>query len=799
MKKTVFILIFVNITLISNAQTFQISGKVTDTNNNPVEFAEILLLQNNSALQYQLTDEEGKFVFNSPRGKYGLQIRQLGDTLYNQIIDISQNTDLGIIRVQHKPDVLQAATVIANKKIIERRADRMIFNVVDVPEIAGGDAMDVFKITPGLIVDNDIVAIIGKAGTDIMINDRPVNLSGDALLNFLRGLRANDIQSIEVITTPPAKYEAEGNGGLINIVMKKSAADTWSASVFSTYQQTKYARGSFGGSFNYRKKALSFYANASYSGGKDYDDDESTIFYPKLKWEDNGNSMYKMNFFSARTGFDIEITDRWTVGAQYINSTSRPKSASNNVTNLFDIATNNAAGEIITESNGKSKSDMHSGNLYSVIKLDTLGRKINIDFDIFNYNTNSNNTYEANTSGSTDTEIPNGLLSWNNILDRKINNYSMKIDVEHPIKKVSLSYGMKLSLTQTDNDIHVFDIVSGIPVNDPNQTNHFLYKENMQALYVSGNTELGKWEIQLGLRAENTRFTGNSVTMDTVFKKTYFKLFPTAYLAYNHNDKNIFYAEYGRRIVRPNFDHLNPFRSYSGPYYYFAGNPELRPIIIDNIDAGYVYNNQFQLSLEHSISHDNSGGGIALLDEDGYTQIGTRLNYFSSSATNLNIIYIFNKLKWWTSRISASGFYQHAESKIYPLTPKTMSGYGASFQTSNTFYLNNDKTVSLGFSISHVTPMASLNLTHSYKQTQLNAFVRMLFFDRTLSVSLQGNNLLNEYSYNWKAERSRMTMYSKAHYNPRYFRLSVSYSFGSKKVKVEQREGSNSEEQNRAY
>jgi hypothetical protein len=748
-------------------------------------------------LQYQMTDETGKFIFNTSRGKYSLLIRQLGDTLYNQIIDIMQNIDLGTIRIQQKPDVLQAATVVAHKKIIERRADRMIFNVVDVPEVARGDAMDVFKITPGLLVDNNSIEIIGKSGADIMINDRSLNLSGDALLNFLKTLRANDIQSIEVITTPPAKYEAEGNGGLINIVMKKTVADTWSGSVFGTYQQAKYADGTFGGSFNYRKKNLSLYANASYNNGKDYSDDETVIFYPKLRWENNGNSTDNFNSFNARTGLDVEITDKWTAGAQYMNSTSRYKSTGNEITNLFNITDNTNAGLITTESNSKSKSDMHSGNLYSVIKLDTLGRKINIDFDILKYINNSNNTYEANTSGSTDIDISNGLQSKNNILDRKIDNYSMKIDVEHPIKKVSLNYGIKLSFTKTDNDIHVFDIVSGTPVNDPNQTNRFVYKENMQAFYVSGNATLGKWEIQFGLRAENTDFTGNSVTMDTVFKKSYFELFPTAYLTYNHNDKNVFYAEYGRRIIRPSFSQLNPFRSYSGPYYYSVGNPELLPIIIDDINTGYVYNNQFQISLDHSISKDNSGGGIVLLDDDGYTQVGKRLNYFSSNATNLNLIYIFNKLKWWRSQISANGFYQHSESKIYPLTPKTMSGYGAYFQTSNTFYLNDDKTISLGFSLFHVLPMVSLDLTHNYKRTQLSAFARMLFFDRTLSVSINGNNLLNEYSFNWKAERTGMMVYSRAHYNPRYFRLSVSYSFGSKKVKVQQREGSNSEEQNR--
>jgi outer membrane receptor protein involved in Fe transport len=500
---------------------------------------------------------------------------------------------------------------------------------------------------------------------------------------------------------------------------------------------------------------------------------------------------------NVQTGFDMEITDKWTVGAQYMGNIRRPKpTISNSQTNLFDI-TNNNAGEINTESNSKAKSDIHSGNFHSIIQLDTLGKKINFDFDFFTYNANSDQIYASNTSGSTDIQIPNGLQSENSVLDRKITNYSTQIDVEHPFKKFSLNYGMKLSFSRTDNDIHVFDLASGMPVNDPNQTNRFLYKENIQALYVSGKAVFGKWEMQLGLRGENTQFTGNSLTMDTLFKKSYLELFPTAYLNYNHNDKHTFFAEYGRRINRPSFDHLNPFRWYSSPYYSFEGNPELKPSFTTNVELGYTYNNMFQAALFYSGYKDSYGGGIVLLDEDGYTQRGRRINYYDGYETGIRITYIFRKLKWWTSSNLAGGYYEHSDSKIYPLTPKTAKGYIAAFETSNTFYFNNDRTISAGFSFAYVAPGTSLDLAHNYSRTHLSAFARMLFFDRTLSVSLQGNNLLNEYSYNWRRKQSGILVYSRAHYDQRYIRLSVSYSFGSKNVKVDRREVSNSEEKGR--
>ncbi|GHT55385.1 TonB-dependent receptor [Bacteroidia bacterium] len=798
MKKTILVFIFANIALASAAQIFQLSGKVLEDNNNPVEFAEILLVQNDSVFQYELTDENGNFLMNAVQGIYTLYVKQLGDTLYRQSININHIIDLNITTTI-KAKELQEVTITAQKKLIERKADRLVFNVSNLPSTDGGDVMEILKVTPGLTINNNI-AIIGKGSVDVLINDRPIQLSGDELINFLKGLRANDVQSIEVITTPPAKYDAEGNSGLINIVMKKISQNTWSSSVFNNYTQTKYAAESFGGNFNYRKNKLSFFANASYSSGKSNNDDETTIFYPELKWESKGNYIYRLNSINTRTGFDVNLTDNWTLGAQYMGSFSKPKSTSGDRTAISDRFDDADRGNVITEGKSNSKSNTQSANVHSIVTLDTLGRKINFDFDILNYHSNSNKTYASNTTSSQDVEIPNGFVSQNNLLNRKITNYSTQIDVEHPIEKFSLNYGVKLSFTNTNNDINVFDLSSGVPTNDLNQSNKFLYKENMQAVYFSGSTFFGEnkqWEAQVGLRGENTQFKGNSVTMDTVFKKSYFELFPTAYLGYNMNEKNIFYAEYGRRISRPGFDQLNPFRSYSSPYYYFAGNPELKPSFSDNFQLGYIYNNVFQVAASFSKDKDNSGGGIVLIDNDNYTQVGTRLNYFDNYSTGINAAYVFNKWSWWMTQNAANFYFSHADSKIYPLTPKTMEGYGASFMTYHIFYLNQSQTLSAGFDFTYSPSQASSDLTYSYSRTNLNAFVKMLFMDRKLSVTLTGSNLLKEYSFNHKSERNGLLMYSKGNYNPTFVRLSVSYSFGSNNVKVRQWEVSNQDEKNR--
>ncbi|MCL1943380.1 MAG: TonB-dependent receptor [Candidatus Azobacteroides sp.] len=796
MKKIILIFILLYSVTASHAQKFQLSGKVVEENSHPVEFAEILLLQKNAIIQYQLTGDSGRFVCNAAQGNYSLLIRLLGDTLYTKDLEIAGDIDLGNIMVRESK-LLQEVTVVGKKKLMERKTDRTIFNAADLSSTDGGDAMEVLRITPGVLVSNNTISIAGKSAVSVMINDRPVKLSGDELVNFLKSLKADDIQNIEVITTPPAKYEAEGNGGLINIVMKKTPVDTWNGSVYGNYRQAEYARGMLGGSFNYNKKALSFYADVSYGDGKSELKHDDSIFYPDLKWEIKDDFINRTKLFDARTGFDLNINNHWSLGAQYIGSLYNGKRNINNIAGLFDRADNGDAGGINTKTNGKWNEDTHSGNIHSVVLLDSSGRKINFDFDVLSYNSNSNAIYKSNTEGSGDPQVPNGFASENNILDRKITNYAVQIDVEHPVKKISLNYGTKLSFTHTNNDIQVYDLGSGVPVNDLNQTNKFLYDENIQAVYASGNAQSGKWTVQVGLRAENTQFKGHSVTMDTVFKKSYLEFFPTAHLTYQYNEKSGFYAEYGRRINRPNFDQLNPFRFYTSPYFYYAGNPELRPFYTHNLSSGYTYNDQFQVELSYSKEKNSFGGGVNIIDADGYTQHTTRLNYLDDYTVGTTVVYMFNKLSWWTGQNSGSLFYQHFDSNIYPLTPKSSKGYLTYFQTTNTFYFNKNQTLSAGFDLTVIPGNNAMQLIHMYTQTNLNAFVKMTFLDKTLSVTLTGNNLSNGHSLKWRGESNGNLQYSTVYDDPFFLRLSVSYNFGSKKVNVQQHQNSNEDEKNR--
>ncbi|MDR1654015.1 MAG: TonB-dependent receptor [Prevotellaceae bacterium] len=798
MKKAVFTLICLICALFVSAQNVFYTGTVVDVEGVPVEFANVALLQSTDSLIVagDVTGSAGSFSIQAPKGDCLLKVSLLG--YQTQFLKVEAE-NIGTVTLAPDENALQEVTITAETPLFQRKADRMVFNVENLPSTDGGDVIDILKLTPGLLVDGNRISIIGRGLLAVMINDRIIRMSGDELIGFLKGLRANDIQSIEVITTPPAKYEAEGNGGMINIVLKKTPQNTWSGSVFGSYQQTKYGYGNVGGSFNYRKNRISFYANLSHGRGKINGSDENTVYYPTLRWHIEGNGKQVYNSINAGTGLDYNITNNITIGAQYIGNFSQPKpSSSNDFTSIFNISDDNIAGNIDTRNSNQSKSNTHSANVHSIFTLDTLGRKINFDFDILHFNANSNNTYDATTSNSQIAEVPNNFVSQNNLSDREITNYSTKIDVEHPIKSFNLNYGVKLSFTRTNNDVLTHDLTSGMPQILPNQSNEFRYKENTQAIYISGNTTFGhkKWLAQVGLRGENTQWEGKSATLDSLNKNAYFKLFPTAYLTFTPNEKTIFYIEYGKRIYRPGFGELNPFRFYSSPYLYVEGNPELKPTISDNIDFGYVYNNQFQVNFAYSKEHDNRAQ-VIIMNNDDYVQAVKRLNYFDSYSTVLSLVYIFNKLNWWTSQNSMYGYFQHSDSKIYPITPEYMEGYGGIFRTNNVFYIDKNKKLSTGFDFTYRTPSITGDMVYNYEQTYFNAFVKMLFLNRTLSVTLTGNNLLKEFEYNTRTERNGNLTFMKGYNNPLSVRLSVSYNFGSS-ISVKQRETSNTEEQQRA-
>jgi len=793
MKTTIFILFFVIFGMTCFSQNYQITGSVVDNQSNKVSYAGVSLIQNDSVFQYDLTNENGNFLLNAEQGFYTLQIRLFGNTLFSKNIVLNKNIDLGTISVEQTLK-LQGITITARKKLIEQQTDRLVFYVDNSISAVGGNAIDVLSITPRIFIKNNQISMVGKSTMIVTINDRPLQISGNDLANYLKSIPSENIETVEVISNPPAKYEAEGNSGIVNIRLKTPKVNSWNTSLFSSYEQSTYGTGSLGGRFTYQKNNLTLLSNVSYINGSDGSLEKQTIYYPEQTFfeKDNGRDFYKG--FSGQLGIDYRINKKLTAGAQYSGSFAKPKTESDNIGTITE-SNNNMQQSLKTGLEKLSNNNYNTLNFHSIYTIDSLGRKLSLDVDYFNYGKKQNQTYATNDYNVDNTLIADSYSSLNNIGQQNIENYSVKIDMLHPLKGLKLNYGGKISFTTTNNNLTFYDLSSGTPEYDASQSNKFRYSENNQSLYISGEKNFGKkWNIQLGLRLENTQTKGNSLTLKEIHDIYYTKLFPTAYLSYTPNNNQSFSLNYGRRISRPRFSMLNPFKTYTSPYISIEGNPYLEPSFINNIELDYTLKNNFHATLYYS-NETNGYSLTTILDPNSILQKNTMFNFYANNNYGTNVSYTFNKFKWLESYLSGNTNYSvtHAD---YPGIPKNTEGWGASLSASNSFMLNTAKTFSGGLNISYYFPNTYLNTKNRAsfftsiglryiinKKITFNFSVEDIFRTNTQQWSKTNNEILTNY-YNYSDARRVI--------------LSVSWFFGNNKINSYTPKTGNVEEKGRA-
>lgn len=772
----------------------KITGQILDSENIPVEFATINLHTKDTVLlKSTFSDENGKFEIEEIQGNYLLDISFLGNPLFNKEIKLNNNIDLGIIKVENSI-TLQEIIISKEKKLIEKKIDRLVFNVENSVAATGGDVLDILKITPRIKVQNDQISMIGKSGMAVMIDDRMTYLSGSDLANYLRTLKSDEIKSIEVITNPPAKYSAEGNSGIINIVTKKLRQDAWNTTIRSVYQQATYATGLGGAGFNFKKNKITLSSNVNYINGSNASFESNTIDYPNITWKEQNKRRDFSKSFSARLGLDYKISDKISTGFIYNYSDNTPEIRDNVKSTLLNPETNNIDSLIVTNARNERRRISNNFNYHFIYDIDTIGRKLSFDFDFFDFKLNSKRIFQTNNFYNDFTLINNSYSSADNKGIQKISNYSFNLDMEHPFDWANLNYGGRLSYINTDNNFEYYDLTSGLPIFDTSQSNQFKYEENTQAIYFSAQKEITeKWEAKIGLRLENTQLKGNSVTLNQENETSYTKLFPTAYLSFIPNDNHSFSLNYNKRINRPNYNLLNPFRWINSPYSYSDGNPYLQPSFTDNVEFEYLFKDNYISTLY--FSHTNDGfEQTAILDVETNIQQITPLNFLINKTLGFNQTVILKPYNWLNINFFGDVYYSSTDSKI-PVTLNYLKGWNGFFSVSNDLILNKEKTFMLNLSYSYTTKGVD-NLDYNSSYNQLNASLRALFLEKKLVISLYANDVFS-------SNRPIYTTYSndiknsfRNYYDERFFRLSVTYSFG-KQFNRENRETKNSEEFNR--
>lgn len=791
LKITLLLLFF---PLLSFSQ-LQINGKIV-SENEPVVFANVVLTDiAGKIIDGTITDENGEYQIVSSAGTFYLLISYLGFEDYKTELVINSNKLVETISLKKKENQLDEVVVSVKKKIIERKVDKLVFNVENNIATTGGNALDALRISPGIFVGNEgEITVIGKSEMRVMVEGRIIQLTGQELSDFLNSIPADDIKEIEIITNPPAKYEAQGNSGLINIVYKKGKANSWSNTSIGSYTQAELAVYGFRNNFNYKKDKLSLLVSLSGDLGDRHVIQEGETFFEEGPWRFDIDQDGKQDNFSGRLMLDYDVSEKSTIGIQYMGAVSNPDVIDNTVTRIFNNA-NSIDSLLVNDRFAGRDLSYHSINTHFKTQLDTLGRSISLDLDYFDFK--ADELRDVLTENFLPDNQPLGIsFSNRTVLDQTLNNFNARLDVEHPFKSFNLSYGANISFIDNTYLINNFNTISGAPIIDPLQSDDFEYSENKQALYVSFSKKINeKLETQIGLRLENTQAEGISNRLNQTNTFEYLEFFPTAYLSYVPNDNNSFSFNYGRRINRPSFGQLNPARNYINSNIFSVGNPFLQPSFTDNLELTHTYKGKLVTQL--FLSYESDGfGSIFSADNETNIQSVIKENYYNRYDYGISQFYTFDKISWWQSQNSV--YLLNSDSEIFNenVDAEIKNSFRFYFASNNSFVLNKSKTIKSQLNFWYSSPYEN-NIFEYSDGYKLDAVVQFSFMQKQIQTSLGVYDIFNSSPFSQTTTVNGVRQVYTVFPSNRNFRMSLVYKIGSNKVKVRERKFGNEDDQNR--
>ena len=681
---TLLTVLLTTLSFVSHAQqtTGKISGTIIDGSSKTIESATITLLRakDSSVAKMSVADKTGKYAFeNVAEGTYLVSISAVGHNKgFSETFDInSANSSVTLKTIELVPHAKEigAVTVTAKKPLIEQKLDRTIVNVDASVTNVGATALEVLEKSPGISVDKDgNISLKGKQGVQVYIDGRPSYLSGTDLANLLRNMNASQLDQIEIMTNPPAKYDAAGNSGIINIKTKKTKQFGYNGSLSTNWSQGRYLKNNQSFNFNYRKNKVNLFTNIGYSNRKNFQNldiqrkfvDPNTkkvksIFDQETKINQHNQSI------NGKIGIDYFSSKKTTLGA-VVSGFYNPETFSSR----SNIYISNPAGvlqsQTVARANNDKKWKNFSTNLNFRHVFDSTGRELTTDVDYLTYrSTDAQDLVNAyyNTVGQP-TFRPDTLLG---SLPQNIKIYTGKTDYSHPLKKgAKFEAGIKTSFVTTDNDGVYNNLINSQPILDSGRSNHFIYKENVNAAYVNYSRPLGKkWSGQFGLRIENTNSDGHSSGyefnatenkfsyVNKYFKRKYTQLFPTAYLQYTLNEKNTFVLNYGRRVNRPDYEDLNPFIHFLDKYTFEQGNPNLQPQFSHNMELSHTYKGFLTTTLNYSKTTDIITE-VLEQDIDKNETFVKKSNIASQRQYGISVSAGGQIKKWWTANIYVNAY-----------------------------------------------------------------------------------------------------------------------------------------------
>ncbi|CAI8745492.1 TonB-dependent receptor domain-containing protein [Chryseobacterium sp. IT-36CA2] len=764
--KKILIAVIMLLPIVAFAQS--ITGKITQTGNS-VPYVEVVALKDQKK-HTAISDEKGNYSLKlSENGNYHIKLIQDGIEISSKDIIINGEVKQDFSVEKRKEKQIEGVTLTARKKLIERKADRLVFNVSNSVASQGMDGADALATTPLVKVDDNTgVSIVGKSGVAVMINDRILNLSDAELVTYLKSLRSENIEKIEVITSPPAKYEAQGNSGLINIVLNKNQNLGWSGSLTSSLQQQTYTGNSNSVTVNYQNEKLRTSLKLRQNKNEKHSYENYWIEGADgLKSNDNRRDFG--DGLGVNLSLDYQLGKKSNIGFIYDVGFGHSNMDITNTSNYFQNG--NYTNTLLTDAEHRATSRQHTASAYYDLKFGKQDNKLSITGNYF-----SNTPQTTIDFTTTESSGDRFVVKSPSMVDYKI--YSGQADLTLPYSFAKTETGVKF--TNFDNNSNIFykNLTNGEYSTDPLKSNEFEYNEKNYAAYISFEKSFNeKWSAKAGLRYEYSVVNGNSLTSGQQTENSYGKFFPTAYISYKSNENHTFNLNYSKRINRPGFRAINPYRWYININSYFTGNPFLKPSINHNFELSYVYKGKLSASAYFQRTVDAFG---QLANLKGENRVSTFENYYNQNSMGVSLNYSDTFFKKWEANYSSN--YSYMNTDVFATDALSRKGNSYDFDFQNNISLNQSKTIQLILNYWFRLPSNSGNSYMKFAGN-LTSGLKLNLMEKSLQLNIFVSDILKQGKSQGEIYYTTGTHSYNNYYDARRLTVSATYTFGNKKVK----------------
>jgi Outer membrane protein beta-barrel family/Carboxypeptidase regulatory-like domain len=783
-----------------------INGSIADIHKIPLPYATVILKSSTDSGIYKtaLSDDKGIFYFDNLKpGNYFIEISIVGfdkqkipdihiDTIYKAI-------DLGNIVLKASSQVLKSVTIKGQTPLIERQIDKTVVNVDQNITNAGSTVLELMQKLPGVQMTSDgQITLNGKSGTNVFIDGKPTYLSLADLASLLGGMSSSNVQKIEIMTNPSAKYDAAGNAGIINIIKKKNNKEGFNGSVNGSLGQGYYGRYNGGFTLSYKNENYNLFLNNSYTYNKslfartvtaDILNGNNSLLTEQVS---NNNDVTINRSYSPSLGLDLYLTKRTTL---LLSGNLATRLSNDQTTSTLDIFNGNLVKtnrEGFTAIN-KDKPFNYTIGIALAHQLDTMGKEFSVDFDYSSYK-NKPGQYNMTTLND-----PSGnfISQSNAFLDqsRQLNIYAVKADYTQQLKgNGKLEAGVKSSYVKANNNNTYYNEVNGKSLIDSTQSDYSVNTESINAAYININKKYKMLTLQSGLRAEQTVTKGEQLLTGQSVQQNYLQLFPTVFLDYKLTDKNGFNIKFGRRIERAAYHEMIPFRRPLTPTLFFEGNPNLKPQLTWHSEVTYSWHSELFVTFGYDIDHDFMRT-LPYLDSNKVTVTRRLINIQGAHSWNVDLGWSKKLSGWWSTENTVSTYQNSVTGQTNGFNLDNKGIVSINLTSNNSFTINKTLSAECDFEYDSKRQL----VTSTFGAYSILSFgLKQQLFSGKGAISINANNVLQSEDDTALDKYENLNQYSILHYYTRSVRLNFTYRFGSAKVVKARKESGSADEQKRA-